>query len=146
MTEFTAGKYDAVHVAYMSFQSVSRQTPQVLQLLPLSAPKGTQNEGKGQGATVDYDFTPDAVTLLKELLPITVETTLFQCFNEAVVGEQIARMVAMKSATDSAGKMGKELSRRFTPRPPSRHHDGAVGDHRRRRGVGIINRQKPSSQ
>jgi F-type H+-transporting ATPase subunit gamma len=116
MTDFAAGKFDAVHVIYMSFQSVSRQSPKVLQLLPLSNPAekeqaaGEKAGGKSQS---DYDFSPDPKALLDELLPITVKTQLFQCFNEAVVGEQVARMIAMKAATDSAGKMGKELSRRF---------------------------------
>jgi len=44
---------------------------------------------------------------------LTVKSTLFQCFNESVVSEQLARMVAMKSATDAAKKMGKSLKREF---------------------------------
>jgi len=51
--------------------------------------------------------------LLNELLPMTVKVQLFQRFNEAVLGEHISRMVAMKNATDSAGKMRKELKLRF---------------------------------
>ncbi len=130
MAAYAAGQYDSVNVIYMSFISMSRQVPRVLKLLPLDNPAVTGESGASGGsgssgasggsegkakpaAAVQYDFTPDPATLLNELLPITVETQLFQCFNEAVVGEQIARMVAMKAATDSAGKMGKELSRRY---------------------------------
>lgn len=117
MDAFTSGKYDSVNVVYMSFQSASRQTPIVLNLLPLRDPTaGVQGDGAGVGVEpgqVDYDFSPTPDELLAELLPMTVKTQLFQCFNEAVVGEQIARMVAMKAATDSAGKMRKELVRRF---------------------------------
>ena len=51
--------------------------------------------------------------MLAELLPVTVKTTLFQCFNDAVVSEQLARMVAMKSATDAAGKQKTTLKRQF---------------------------------
>lgn len=116
MDEFRAGRVDAVHVCYMHFETMGRQSPQVLQLLPLQRPdEEGANAGGGGGAsdTAQYDFMPDARTLLDELLPITVKTRLFQCFNEAVVSEQIARMVAMKAATDAAGKMRKKLHRDF---------------------------------
>lgn len=110
---FAAGKYDSVHVAYTAFESMSRQAPKVIQLLPLQNP-AAHAPGKGSAAAAtQYDFTPDAQTLLDELLPITVKTRLFQCFNEAVVSEQLARMVGMKSATDAAAKMKKSLQRQF---------------------------------
>ena len=38
---------------------------------------------------------------------------LFQFFNDAVVSEHIARMVAMKAATDAAGDMIKTLTRQY---------------------------------
>ena len=120
MAEFEAGRVDAVRVCYMHFETMGRQTPEVLQLLPLPRPgEGEGGEGGGEGEAAgggdraQYDFMPDPRTLLDELLPITVKTRLFQCFNEAVVSEQIARMVAMKAATDAAGKMRKQLNRDF---------------------------------
>ncbi len=124
MDAFVAGEYDAVHVVYMAFHSASRQSPMILPLLPLQGLAGG-NEGSdvsegsdtdtsgGVTASVTYDFSPDPEGLLRELLPITVKNQLFQCFNEAAVGEHVARMIAMKSATDSAGKMGKGLTRQF---------------------------------
>lgn len=124
--EFTAGRLDAVRVAYMSFQSAGRQTPVVMQLLPLKDPTGSVDDANatprspgasaGAGRTpaeVDYDFSPDPGELLHELLPMTVKTTLYQAFNEAILSEQIARMVAMKAATDAAGKMSKLLTRQY---------------------------------
>jgi F-type H+-transporting ATPase subunit gamma len=118
---FTEGKYDSVKVIYTAFVSMSRQEPKVLQLLPLEPPVaagGAEGEsGKsgepGGGPETVYDFSPDPEELLGELLPITVKTSLFQCFNEAAVSEQLMRMVAMKAATDAAGKMQKSLKRRF---------------------------------
>lgn len=109
--EFSARKYDAVQVTYMTFESMSSQVAKTVPLLPLQNPtKSTENKPQ---STTQYDFSPDPTTLLNELLPVTVKTQLFQCFNEAVVAEQLARMVAMKSATDAAGKMGKNLTRMF---------------------------------
>jgi len=64
-------------------------------------------------AAVQYDFSPPAGELLAELLPLTVKTRLFQCFTDAAVSEQVARMVAMKAATDSAGEMLKQLTQAY---------------------------------
>ncbi len=116
MDAFIDGTYDAVHVAYMTFQSVARQSAAVEPLLPLSDPSaaaGAPGSPKVPAPIVDYDFSPDPKTLLDALLPVTVKTQLFQRFNEAILGEHIARMIAMKNATDSAGKMRKQLNLKF---------------------------------
>lgn len=114
MDDFIAGKYDAVRVAYMRFVSMSKQVPEVMTLLPLEPPKADDAAvGASGDAGANYEFSPNAEELLGELLPITVKSTLYQAFNEAAVSEQLARMVAMKSATDSAGKVGKSLKRQF---------------------------------
>jgi len=42
-----------------------------------------------------------------------VRARLFQAFNDAIVSEQVARMVAMKAATDAAGDMIKALTREY---------------------------------
>lgn len=111
---FTEGDYDGVHVAYMGFETVARQSPRVQTILPLADPAASPQAGpSGPHVSVDYDYSPDPESLLNELLPTTVKTQLFQCFNEAALGEHVARMVAMKNATDSAGKMKRELSLRF---------------------------------
>ena len=114
MDAYTQGTYEAVRVAYMAFKTVGQQEPRVEQLLPLADPTAGQiGVSDRRRASVEYDFSPDPKTLLAELLPVTVKTQLFQRFNEAVLGEHIARMVAMKNATDSAGKMSKQLKLRF---------------------------------
>ncbi|MFI4883378.1 MAG: ATP synthase F1 subunit gamma [Phycisphaerales bacterium JB064] len=107
---FQAGRITGVNLVYMRYQSVARQSPTVIQLLPLKPPAVDTEEG---GLSAQYEFSPDAEGLLAELLPETVKTTLFQAFNDSVVSENIARMVAMKAATDNAGKMGKALKRKF---------------------------------
>jgi len=109
LAAFTSGKYDAVRVAFMHFVTAAKQTPEVRQLLPMKPPEA----GDAKGPSVIYEFSPEPEQLLDALLPVAVKTQLFQCFNEAVVSEQVSRMVAMKSATDAAGKMGKELQRRY---------------------------------
>ena len=109
MDRFTAGEVSAVRVVYTRYVSAGRQRAEVLQLLPLKPPAVRE---KG-GADTVYEFSPEAGELLDGLLPEAVKATLFQCFNDAVVSEHVARMVAMKAATDNAGKMGKTLARKF---------------------------------
>jgi F-type H+-transporting ATPase subunit gamma len=119
--EFTAGKYDAVRVAYMRFESNSRQIPEVMQLLPLkpqpvaagSLGGAAAPPGAGPAAHANYEFSPSSEALLADLLPLTVKTALFQAFNDAVVSENIMRMVAMKAATENAKDLGKTLRRQF---------------------------------
>src|SRR5258705_4934371 len=64
-------------------------------------------------STTIYDFSPSANELVDELLPLTVKTALWQCVLDAAASEHIARMVAMKSATDSADKMIKKLTMQY---------------------------------
>jgi len=108
--DFLAGRISEVHVSYMRFYSAGRQRPEIVQLLPLvqdAAP------GSGTPRSVDYEFRPDAETLLAELLPATVRIRLFQAFLDATVSEQIARMVAMKAATEASEEMIKNLTRQY---------------------------------
>ena len=108
---YEAGKYDSVHVVFTRFISNARQVPQALQLLPMKPPESAA--GARTGYRPVYEFSPDPETLLGALLPLTIKSQLFQAFNDAVVSEQIARMVAMKAATDNAKKMGRGLKRQF---------------------------------
>ncbi|MFK7760145.1 MAG: ATP synthase F1 subunit gamma [Phycisphaerales bacterium] len=108
---FTSGEVSAVRVVYMKYFSAGRQRPEILQLLPFSAPEVDESQDVTMSDV--YEFSPDADTLLDTLLPAAVKAVLFQCFNDAVVSEHIARMVAMKAATDNAGKMGGLLKREY---------------------------------
>ena len=52
-----------------------------------------------------FDFLPSKEDILQELIPKAFKAKLYKCFLDSAVNEQIARMVAMKSATESADKM-----------------------------------------
>ncbi len=111
---YAAGEFSTVRVVYMKWISTSKQVPTSLQLLPFdpSAIAGGKKV-EAKAASVQYEFSPGAYELLGELLPATLKAVLFQIFNEAIVSEHVARMVAMKAATDNAGKMGKAYSRKY---------------------------------
>ncbi|MCK4874202.1 MAG: ATP synthase F1 subunit gamma [Phycisphaerales bacterium] len=110
MAQYTAGRFDSMHVVYQQFISNARQVATLTQLLPLSP---EVDKSATSARTVDYEFSPPAEELLRGLLPEAVKTTLYQAISEALVSEHIMRMVAMKAATDNAGKMGKTLTRKF---------------------------------
>lgn len=105
---FLSGEVDSVDLAYMRFHSAGRQAPEVVRLLPLSRP-----EAKAVGRRADFEIRPSAEKLLNQLLPMTVRMRVFQAFNDAAVSEQIARMAAMKAATEAAEEMIGTLTRKY---------------------------------
>ena len=107
---FIAGKWDAVRVAYMRFESNSKQIAEIIQLLPLAPNTGDETT---DGTSANYDFSPSAEEILDDLLPRSVKTALFQVFNDSIVSEQIMRMIAMKSATENANDIGRDLRRDY---------------------------------
>jgi F-type H+-transporting ATPase subunit gamma len=107
---FLAGEIAALDVAYMKFLSAGKQAAVVERILPLEAAPAA---GAEEGRETLYEFTPSAPEILDEVLPATVRVRIFQCFTDAAVSEQVARMVAMKAATDAAGDMIKRLTRKY---------------------------------
>ncbi|MCK4341443.1 MAG: ATP synthase F1 subunit gamma [Phycisphaerae bacterium] len=115
MAERYMGMYQRNEVAradvlYMQFHSVGVQRPTLAQLLPIEPPKTEQTRPR---APVEFEFSPPPGELLTRLIPEAVKIRLFQCFNDAILCEQVARMVAMKAATDAAGDMTKFLTRQY---------------------------------
>ncbi len=124
LDDFASGKLDRLDVIYTRFISVARQVASIETLLPLGSLDGTDDSsgkpGKKDGATTGagapadgdsmYEFLPSAESILEEVVPASFRVKLFKCFLDAAVSEQISRMVAMKSATENAGDMIKQLS------------------------------------
>jgi F-type H+-transporting ATPase subunit gamma len=104
---YAAGELDELVVVYTKFESSSRQRPTVERVLPFEVPAAAGS------STREWIFDPDAATLLSDLIPRTVRLRVFQAFLDAAVSEQVARMTAMKSATDNANEMIKNLGRLF---------------------------------
>jgi F-type H+-transporting ATPase subunit gamma len=101
---YQAGELDAVHIAYTRFINTMKQEPVIEQLLPLSGERLGTSEHHW-----DYLYEPDAQTVIDDLLIRYVEALIYQAVAENMASEQSARMVAMKSATDNAGNVIKEL-------------------------------------
>lgn len=111
--------FDQVHVVYTEFESMLTQTARAHQLLPIEPVIQEEEMNIGESAltdsagtlSADVEFEPDADTLLAALLPKYVSRSLFSMFLEASASESAARRNAMKSATDNATELVKDLSR-----------------------------------
>lgn len=119
MEEFISGKIDRLDVVYTKFLSMSKQTAVSETLLPFKQPTA-EGDDAGKGSKADYEFVPSAESILEEVVPASFRAKLFKCFLDAAVSEQIARMIAMKGATENAGDIIKQLSRTYNRARQSR--------------------------
>jgi len=121
--KFLSGEYDTVHVAFTNFITTMRQDPWVSQLLTIEtdtlaekrAYEGVgkdmvQETDKDAALANDYIFEPSPEAVLDTLLPLYINFQIYQMLVESVASEHSARMVAMKSATDNAEQMVKDLT------------------------------------
>ncbi len=101
---YLEGRVDQIFIASNDFVNSMTQKPELEQLVPL---KPAADAGLAQ--YWDYLYEPDATEVLNQLLVRYVESLVYQRVVENIACEQAARMVAMKSASDNAGKLIKEL-------------------------------------
>ncbi len=102
--QFTDGEVDEVYLGYADFVNTTLQRPVVQKLLPIE-PAELSSESR-----VGYIYEPDSLTVLGSLLPRFVEMEIYHALLELNASEQSARMVAMRSATDSANEMASDLT------------------------------------
>jgi F-type H+-transporting ATPase subunit gamma len=107
---YTTGQIDRLDIAYTKFENLSKQHAVVETLLPLSSLEGLNSQDKGPNEETQYEFLPSAESILDEVVPTSFKVKLFKCFLDAAVSEQIARMTAMKSATENADSMISTLT------------------------------------
>lgn len=112
LDEYVSGQLDRLDVAHMKFESASRQTVAVETLLPLQSLVEQENDVPAEEGPL-YEFVPSPESILEEVVPASFRVRLFKCFLDAAVSEQIARMVAMKSATENADDLIRVLSREY---------------------------------
>jgi F-type H+-transporting ATPase subunit gamma len=102
---YTQDRFDRLLIVYTKFVNTMKQEPVVEQLLPLSGEALGTPEGSW-----DYIYEPDAKSVLDQVLTRYVEALIYQGVTENMASEQSARMVAMKAASDNAGKVIEELT------------------------------------
>ncbi|MDQ6986315.1 MAG: F0F1 ATP synthase subunit gamma [Mariprofundaceae bacterium] len=104
MDRFIAGDFDEVHLLFSEFVNTMSQKPTLTQLLPCPISEEPSHPGYW-----DYIYEPDSQVVLDGLLRRFIESLVYHGVLENKACEQSARMVAMKSATDNAKSMVKDL-------------------------------------
>ncbi len=106
---FEEAAVDAVDVVYTQFLSVGTQRVVTRRLMPLDA-ESLEASQSGEPSTL-YEFEPGPAAILERLLPRYAEARLFAALLDASASEHAARQRAMKSATDNAEELIKDLTR-----------------------------------
>jgi len=101
---YRAGAIDRLYLVNAQFVNTMTQRPNVEQLLPVEVAAGAELQEHW-----DYIYEPDAAEILDGLLMRYIESQVYRGAVENVASEMAARMVAMKAATDNAGKLIGDL-------------------------------------
>ena len=97
-------------MVYNKFVSMISQEPQVVRLLPLEVVEGVATPDANEVFPL-YEFEPDASKVLDALLPVYIESRIFNAMLQSAAAEHAARQKAMKSATENADKLIKNYTR-----------------------------------
>ncbi len=99
---YISGRFDAVHLIYTAYRSALSIKPASSKLLPLE-------RGKSEEEVKTY-LEPSSQEILNHLLPTYIASKIYVLLMEAFTAENSARMIAMKSATDNAKEMIRNLT------------------------------------
>jgi F-type H+-transporting ATPase subunit gamma len=109
MTEaYRQGKIDRLFLVHSVFVNTMKQEPTVTQLLPVEA-----IDKEALQTHWDYIYEPDATALLDGVLDRYIESQVYRGSVENVACEMASKMVAMKAATDNAGKFIEGLQLQY---------------------------------
>ncbi len=104
--KYLDGSIDEFRVVHAEFRSAASQPPTEESILPLRFEEG-------EGARVEYLLEPSPEEILETLLPSIVENRIYKILLENSAGEQAARRIAMKNATDNAEELIRILTRSY---------------------------------
>jgi F-type H+-transporting ATPase subunit gamma len=113
---------DELHIVFTEFRSLLSQVPVAKRMAPLEVEEveefDYEREDREHGETAgdsgiptSYEFEPSAEGLLDALLPKYITTRIYAAMLEAAASESASRRRAMKSASDNAEELAKNLSR-----------------------------------
>jgi F-type H+-transporting ATPase subunit gamma len=104
------GGVDEIHIVYNRFVSVVTQVPEVVRLLPLEVVEGVEAPADTDVLPL-YEFEPEVGDVLDALLPVYIESRIFNAMLQSAASEHAARQRAMKSASDNADKLITDYTR-----------------------------------
>jgi len=104
------GGVDEIHIVYNRFVSMLTQTPEVVRLLPLEVVEGVEEPDTNEIPPL-YEFEPEAETVLDALLPVYIQSRIFNALLQSAASKQAATQKAMKSASDNADTLITDYTR-----------------------------------
>jgi F-type H+-transporting ATPase subunit gamma len=104
------GGVDEIHIVYNRFVSMLVQVPEVVRLLPLEVVEGME-EPDSKTVLPLYEFEPDAGEVLDSLLPVYIESRLFNAMLQSAAAKHAATQKAMKAASDNADGLIRDYTR-----------------------------------
>ncbi|MXZ80729.1 MAG: F0F1 ATP synthase subunit gamma [Gammaproteobacteria bacterium] len=104
MDAYIEGEIDRLFIVSNNFVNTMTQAPDVEQLIPITPAPDDHLDHYW-----DYIYEPDSKEIIDLLMDRYVESLVYQRVVENSACEQAARMVAMKAATDNAGKLIDDL-------------------------------------
>jgi F-type H+-transporting ATPase subunit gamma len=120
ITAYVDGKVDRVEVIYNAYvsplvQNVTREVLLPLQQATVKEAEELQEDtgadhGEETGHTALTEYEPDPAEILQRLVPDYVEISIYRALLESTASEHGARMTAMRSASENAGDIIKDLT------------------------------------
>ena len=105
------GGVDEIHIVYNRFVSMLTQNPEVVRLLPLEVVEGVEEPDANATALPLYEFEPEADRVLDELLPVYIQSRIFNAMLQSAASKHAATQKAMKSASDNADTLIRDYTR-----------------------------------
>ncbi|HEB54168.1 MAG TPA: ATP synthase F1 subunit gamma [bacterium] len=110
VSAFSSADVDEVRLFSTRFQSMVKFVPTDAPFLPIRT-IAVGDDAAGEHYELDFLIEPDAATVFNHLLPRYLETVCFDAMLQALTSEHASRRMAMKGATDAAGRMQKDLKK-----------------------------------
>jgi F-type H+-transporting ATPase subunit gamma len=107
---FTSGAVDEIRLHSTRFLSMAKFKPTEQPFLPIRT-IAVGDDAQKSNYELDFLIEPDASTVFNALMPRYLETVIFDAMLQSLTSEHASRRMAMKGATDAAGRMTKDLKK-----------------------------------
>ncbi|MFK7742294.1 MAG: ATP synthase F1 subunit gamma [Planctomycetota bacterium] len=108
---FESGQVDEMMVHSTRFLSMAKFVPTHSQFLPIETIGVGEEAAAAKSIELDFLIEPDAATVFNDLMPRYLETVVYDSMLQSLTSEHASRRMAMKGATDAAGRMQKDLKK-----------------------------------
>ena len=105
---FADGQIDEVFICYTTFISMLSQSPEIIQILPLTNIDSDNNQQKKL-----TEYEPDPEALFDILVPQFITGLVYGAVTESFASELAARRTAMDAASKNAQEMVSDLSLQY---------------------------------